>query len=94
MPISNGPFSSISGPNLTLWRLKGLKNKVSVNNFVANLPNVSAVAADGINGQNVLADTANNSWSVNDYNNVRLEYQKLANVVNELKVLLDALEIK
>ena len=44
-PTSDEPFSSISGPNLTLWKLHELKKKVKADDFVANLPNASAVAA-------------------------------------------------
>lgn len=86
------PFSSISGPNLTLWKLHELKKKVKADDFVANLPNASAVAA--MAGAQVGDYAPNNTWDANDYTTVKNEYQKLADVVNELKTLFDGLKIK
>ena len=55
-PTSDEPFSSISGPNLTLW----IKKKVKADDFVANLPNASAVAA--MAGAQVGDYAPNNTW--------------------------------
>ena len=85
--------ASINGPVGAIYGLRMLKEKISANNFVAALPNASAVAADGINGQNVIAGTANNSWSVADVNSVKNEYKKLSDTINELKSLMTSLQI-
>jgi hypothetical protein len=84
--------SSISGPNLTLWKLKELKAKIAPNNFVVGLPNLSSCAC--VAGGNVPGGTPNNTWDVNDVNNITANYNKLLEVVNELKDLLAVLEIK
>lgn len=87
-----GPFSSIGGPNLTLWKLKELNDKIKVDNFVARLPHASAVAANP--GSFVGFRVNRNTWSVRDVTTVRKEYYKLADVVKELKTILRGLEIK
>lgn len=83
--------ASISGPVTALYGLRKLKEKISDNNFIAALPNASAVAATA--GQQVADDALLNSWNAADVNSVKNEYQKLAEVVNELKSLMASLQI-
>jgi hypothetical protein len=71
--------------------LRKLKEQISANNFVVNLPNASAVAA-APNAQ-VPGNAVNDTWGVNDVNTVKNEYKKLSDIINELRSLMASLQI-
>ena len=83
--------ASISGPVTALFGLRQLRDKISANNFVANLPAFSSCACAA--GGNIAAGTANNTWSVNDVAIINNEYKKLSDTISELKSLMASLQI-
>lgn len=88
-PTPDETPASVNGPVTVLYGLRKLKEKITDANFVIeNLPAFSAVAANGVQGEQVAANTPSNSWSAAHASNIRTQYEKLAEVIKELKSLM------
>ena len=91
-PTPDETPASVKGPVTVLYGLRKLKEKIANANFVVeNLPVLSAVAA-APNTQ-VQANAPLDSWSVQDVATIRTRYEKLSEVVRELKSLMAPLTL-
>ena len=90
-PTPDETPASVKGPVTVLYGLRKLKEKIANANFVVeNLPAFNAVAT----GPNTWVGNASlDSWRAQDVSNIRTQYEKLAEVVRELKSLMGPLSL-
>lgn len=90
-PTPDETPASVKGPVTVLYGLRKLKEKIANANFVVeNLPAFNAVAT-GPNTQ--VGNVPLDSWRAQDVSNIRVQYEKLAEVVRELKSLMAPLTL-
>lgn len=92
-PTLDERSASVGGPVTVLYGLRKLKEKITAANFVIErLPRFSAVA--GVAGQRINGNAARDSWNARDAAGIRRQYEKLSEVVKELKSLMSPLTLQ